>query len=626
MFNFSGSLLAGQHDLQKERQPPSRPVPVIFPSLNPPQPSQDTPPAQWTDGARPPISAHILSLKKPSDVTLETLALFNIAFEPHCDFETLVPSPTDNKDQHLPPKSWLDVPSESELGKDATSGAPIKLLSNGRRFPDRNEFYTRAKELFLKNEDAFLSLTRKSSAPKVPVRIAHFRKFWEGLDNLAYYWDNSLDEYLPPKPASPTETIETPTTPTATLPEGPTEENGSKGDPESSPLSSNNGEPRKKVKTEADSTSLATPPTIRSGFGTSKPQIAISSSKVLPARAAPPKVPWAMNMPGLSERTADLSKGSYKGYRIGNGAEMPDQYRLDCVRSFLEPIAWAFGVTLAPHRRPPVLTVEHVRFPVRMNSVGWRGPTDRLKARQGWMEGPVLGVQCRPDVDFGSKRDLEADSILDAVREIGGLLLLAQERAREGQVEKRAGEGKWWTTSPRWGGGPGGEVGEATGASDAPSQDAAQTPDKPATRLREGLGKERRRPSPAEVWKILRPGHPMWDPKLQYEAIGKEKDTEWDDIFMVSSLNHHISILKLRVHRQYIRFITDGTLPSDTPQDPNWHVPVLQRTRWYDLFSVEDRTEAMRGVWGVMAYLMRPKQQDSADQAADVAMKETPRS
>ena len=76
---------------------------------------------------------------------------------------------------------------------------------------------------------------------------------------------------------------------------------------------------------------------------------------------------------------------------------------------------------------------------------------------------------------------------------------------------------------------------------------------------------------------------------------------------MVSSLNHHVSLLKLHVHSAYLDYITHGKLPDGQPSDPDWCSPKLQRTRWFDLFNVDDRTEAMRGFWGVMSYLLRAK-------------------
>ncbi|KAF1963400.1 hypothetical protein CC80DRAFT_530282 [Byssothecium circinans] len=601
MFNFSGSLLAGQHDNQKERPPPSRPIPVTFPSLVPPEPSASTPPSTWLHGPSPGISAPFLKLRKPSDVNLDTLSILNVSFQPQCDFETLLSAVSNKAESHLPPPSWLEPPEQKE---PSSSDSGVQLLSSGRRVPDRNEFYVRAKELFFRNEDAFSNLTRKAAGDRVPLRLAHFRKFWEGLDNLAYYWDNSLDEYLPPKPENPTGDDNE--TEPRDVPISTSQPN--LGSPEKE-------EPRKKAKIETSNNDSATKPMHPAEPNSAQidpPAPSISSSMEIPARTAPPKLPWAANAEAQAPISADLSKGSYKGYRIGNGAEMPDQYRVDCIRAFLEPISWAFGVTLVPHRRPPVLVMEHVRFPVRMSSVAWRGPQDRIKARQGWMEGPVMGIQCRQDTNFGSTGNLQAESVLDAVRELGGMLLLAQERAREGRTERRGGEGMWWTSKHRWGGGPGGEVGEASGASD--ETDAPKVEEKPVARTRFG-SKERRRPTPAEVWKAIRPGNPLWDPKVVYEAIGKDRSVEWDDVFMVSSLNHHISVLKLRVHPLYIRYITDGTLPEGTPSDPNWCSPQLHRTRWFDLFDVEDRKEAMRGIWGIMSYLLRGQEKPDVTMA-----------
>ena len=82
---------------------------------------------------------------------------------------------------------------------------------------------------------------------------------------------------------------------------------------------------------------------------------------------------------------------------------------------------------------------------------------------------------------------------------------------------------------------------------------------------------------------------------------------------MVSSLNHHISVLKLRIHTVYLEYVTEGKLPDEWPSDADWCSPKLQRTRWFDLFNINDRTEAMRGIWGVVSYLMRVDSKDSED-------------
>jgi hypothetical protein len=463
-----------------------------------------------------------------------------VSFHPQSDFETLFASVSNEAQLHLPPKSWLQTPDQSD---PSTTEPIVRLLCNGRRIPDRTEFFVRAKELSFKNEDAFSNLTRKVKDDRVTLRLAHFRKFWEGLDNLAYYWDTSIDKYLPPKPNGSSKD-DSGATVSLTRRDGDeagalstsTSSNADdKGELDTSSRLESGAtetEPRKKAKLEVSSNEtvsqyLSSTDSKKLEEPTSLPSI--SSSRSLPARMAPPKVPNRTSSQLPTQKPTDLSKGSYTGYRIGNGAEMPDQYRLDCVRGFLEPITWVFGVTLAPHRRPPVLLLERMRFPVRMSSVVWRPPQDRRKARQGCMEGPLMGIQCRSGTNFGSSGDLQAESILDTTRELGGLLLLAQERAREGRVESRGGEGKWWATRHRWGGGPGGEVGEATGAPEMASEETAPKADE---KVPEGLqlgSRDRRRRSPAETWKMIRPNLPLWDPKVAYEAIGKDRNAEWDD-------------------------------------------------------------------------------------------------
>lgn len=77
---------------------------------------------------------------------------------------------------------------------------------------------------------------------------------------------------------------------------------------------------------------------------------------------------------------------------------------------------------------------------------------------------------------------------------------------------------------------------------------------------------------------------------------------------MVSSINHHVSIVHLRIHQRYLDVLSAGysTFPPDSA-DPNqpWHVLKLQRTRWYDLLDASDRVEALKGVWSLFHYQLR---------------------
>ena len=76
-------------------------------------------------------------------------------------------------------------------------------------------------------------------------------------------------------------------------------------------------------------------------------------------------------------------------------------------------------------------------------------------------------------------------------------------------------------------------------------------------------------------------------------------------IFMVSSLNHHISILKMTAHIAYLDYVRTETLPEPLPEGTDWCRPKLQRTKWYDLLNVEDRVQAFRTLWGISCYLFR---------------------
>ena len=83
---------------------------------------------------------------------------------------------------------------------------------------------------------------------------------------------------------------------------------------------------------------------------------------------------------------------------------------------------------------------------------------------------------------------------------------------------------------------------------------------------------------------------------------------------MISSLNHHINVLKLRVHSRYMRYLHEGKVdPVEQGDDDSWCRPIVYRTRWFDLFSADDRKEAMRGLWGVFGYLMRENDDNLGD-------------
>lgn len=165
-----------------------------------------------------------------------------------------------------------------------------------------------------------------------------------------------------------------------------------------------------------------------------------------------------------------------------------------------------------------MLKIKNLLIPVTQTAVIWRIPQDKAQTKRGILEGPVLGVQCRAETNF--LRD-PSTALLDAAREMAGLLLLGQERAREGKEDIAPNAGKWYTSKPRWGGGPGGEFGEFEGNKELGSHSHGKKPT---------LATYRRGPSEEEIWKELKPGPGLYEPRMTYLAVGKDRLGEYDSV------------------------------------------------------------------------------------------------
>jgi hypothetical protein len=234
-------------------------------------------------------------------------------------------------------------------------------------------------------------------------------------------------------------------------------------------------------------------------------------------------------------------KSKYKGLRSSTGREMPEQYRDATVRAFVEMVAWPFKCQIITPTVLPRLAVQSMYFPVRYSLQVNRSPLDRALGRSGHQEGPIMAIQCRPETKFREEGDAPGHGnaeMVDLLREVAVMLLLAQERAREGTTETRQGEGKWWTTVPRWGGGPGGEMGNEEPNSDEIA--SAKLGSSPLHHQQQQLG-ERPRKKPtsgamlrkkamADKWRALQPGASNWSRKMKYLAIGKDRASEYDDV------------------------------------------------------------------------------------------------
>ncbi|KAI7157297.1 hypothetical protein KC316_g13947 [Hortaea werneckii] len=547
-------------DPEEERDPPAEPTPVTFPTY------QFLHAGVWNDSTAPPnfqtLFARIL---KPADVSREHQESLNIEIQPQCTADELLPLASDGLSYFPPmaPQQAINAASYS----DATKADPVTSRK-------RKDFDERLTELRIDNETAYRTLTRSLRNGVKAPRLAYMRKFWEGLETMGQYWDCSKDAY--------SERLST-------------EEDGEQS--------------AKRQRLEDTWNGHREGPNVQS---TAHP----NGSEAHVSEGATSETERKRNAPANAVRdlmsTSSLEESSglrYSGWRTGTGRNMPDTFRADAVRAFVEGTVWPFQCTVSPPRQMPIVHFGKLRLPVRQTAAVYRLPKDRMKARQGRLEGPILALQVRNDTDFVDDDGcpLESKSRLDLMRELGGMLQIAQERRREGKTEVRPGEGKWWTTVPRWGGGPGGEMEKEEG-----NADIVQASEELLDGIKEARGRKKKDPSqgrvrktPAMLWKELKCGSSTWDPKLDYAAIGKDPESSYDEVFMVSSLNHHICILKLTVHVAYIDYLVTGEMPEPRPQEEEWYRPRLQRSQWYDLFAMDQRVEAYRALWGVMSYLTR---------------------
>lgn len=362
------------------------------------------------------------------------------------------------------------------------------LMNNDKPFPPQEKYDLLKNEILADNEDAFREVSRMPPLPGRPkVRIAHTRKFWIGLEKMSQYWDTSKDQYIEPA------------------------EGGARKDD----ADSNKNKMLADGQNVADSFIMDTTSSESMDIDQNEQDVT-SNDKAIGEEA--PVVPTAM----------------YKGRRVSTGSQMPEEMREEAVRGFLEMIAWQFGCQAHTPSLPPRLAVQNLLFPIRESFALSRSPQDRQAARKGILEGPLIVGQCRNETTFCGDGETTGQShaeMCDLLREVGAMLLSAQERAREGSTEIKPGDGKWWTTNPRWGGLEQGVTGEkATRVEDEPSEE----PNKRSRHDRSSHSSRRsgssRKMSVSDKWKLVQPGASLWDRKMTYMQIGNDKNSHFDDV------------------------------------------------------------------------------------------------
>ena len=601
----------------------------------------------------------LCSLKKPSDITPGLLQQTNLAVTTDATF-----------DDHIPGKN--------QFKNVAPSGAPNHASSQQQQEKVKKSL----EELRMPAAAAFREVVRLPPLPDAPrVRLVHTRKFWTGLEKMSQYWDASVDQYY-------------------SIPEDKIAKAKTSGQ---------NGEDAKISALEDSS------------------------------------APLASTTGGRTER--------YKGRRLGNGASMPSSYREDTVASLVELVVWAYNCQVRARYLPSMLAVRNLLFPVRPSSFVGRVPQEREMARKGMLEGPIMGIYCRSEHTFSSadhsnetigsqtksKPEFGSSGIgwqdlADLSREIAVMLLLAQERAREGKTEEQPGEGKWWTSKPRQptrarpeepptreaggekvclggtapavsaprSGGPtaNGDIDTNPAGDNCATKNSRLGVASTATRRTSGSkttsesslepdddnGKENcHRGSRSKKGAPPKPPLNGWDRRMKYMKIGApsqrtaistaskmpshvalasntasspislpslqnqptNQPSQGDQIFLVSSLNHHVALLSMSISSTYLDWLCgkdvenrnnddepkehlaeatindthlnrkdDGDLEEDTMMNdrhqnqdrepiPSSNRLCLKRTRWFDLFSEDDRVEFVEGLAMVMDWMMR---------------------
>ncbi|PNP39147.1 hypothetical protein TGAMA5MH_08999 [Trichoderma gamsii] len=339
----------------------------------------------------------------------------------------------------------------------------------------------------------------------------------------------------------------------------------------------------------------------------------------------PPSLPPSPELAPAENGETDTTNTSpesprYEATRTSDGCSMPPEYRQNLISAFIKLVAYDYGCNVSMARYEPRLHLsspEGHPSPRKSYSPSnchfiFQSPTTRETARAGLVYGPLGVVSARPGTNFTTP-DIETAQSTDLAREVLAALVAAQHRAREGKVETRFGEGQWWTSKPRWGGGTGGPIGREIDT-DMPlgDKDALPTDSDKAVRPAK---KPRKTLSIYDAYRMVRPPSFTWDKKARYEAIGRQKGVDYDDIFVISSIFHHVSILRVRVPDRLLEVLGGSADPDVTQR--SWGRVQGWRSKWFDLFDVEQRLSAMRMLWAVMAYQMRTEPEDK-----EVAMAE----
>ncbi|KAI1370997.1 hypothetical protein F4677DRAFT_436847 [Hypoxylon crocopeplum] len=568
------------------------PTPIRLPQCNPQLPD-------LSDGEyQSSLVRFLQQLHRPAELNESHFAALGVHVHADAPAEEVVPDSA-----YLPPSSeWDGMSLEDVQRKDENFR---RNLRHGGRSPEARTYLERRIELSIANQAAFRTVRRIKPEPgKLPPRLGNCYEFFKQMELMCAFWE---DTSLPP-------------------------------------LSSDSQEE---------------PPPL-------PPRPADASSEQPVTGAAPES-----NTRSESNSEAKSKEPERVTYRTTPGSQMPAEFRHNFITAFIKLVAWDFGCNVNPPRveprlqllSPPDQKTSKSKAPPTPQVASYfpsgcvflcQMPTTREAARAGTIYGPIGAVSARNTTNFSTP----ADGNIDFGRELVAALITAQHRTREGQPEKRFGEGKWWATEKRWGGGEGGPIGREVdgdsivgdkdaGPGDSSSEGQSDTAQKPGPvspsssqdskskpvlpipmRGQPASKKPRKNLSIYDSYRMVRLPTTNWDKKTKYQAIGKKRGAGYDDVFVLSSLFHHLCVLRVRVPDRLLDVLNGAPEPTEGDgKGRSWGKLEMWRSKWFDLFIVEERLEAMRVLWGVLTWAMRAEDADAEKEkekigGGDVAMKD----
>jgi hypothetical protein len=317
------------------------------------------------------------------------LEVLNIRSSPEpCTIEELIPRSAD--DTEFYPRWQVEPAVEEEFIKVGPNGRPIRpVLTIEERL--RKDFLERLSELETDNDAAFRVLNKRNLPGVRPPRVATMRKFWAQLENLSHYWDTSLDDYF-----------QMPITEHHAENQRPiSDADETKSGEEESPSAKS---PKRQRVDNGQDVMLSGTATTPDGSNDDSDDIVdtIMTDDEL-SQSEDDDKGISTSTEETQQQSVRLGRPRYKGRRIGTGRDMHERFRSDALLAFVEGCAWPFNSTVIPPRKSPVVRFANLNIPIKQLACVYRLPNDGARRRAGWIQGPVIGLQARAEVEFSGE-------------------------------------------------------------------------------------------------------------------------------------------------------------------------------------------------------------------------------